>query len=293
MVGNSLEIFSLSYYYYFRLQKELEECRHCPEEKLYKSLHRELEELQRICYHKQMKQHMFLQKKRETHKSESSIHNRREAHLTGRQWQYGHYNPYTHEYSSGASSYRLQRETGEEMEAEESMRDVGKDSEQDWDNELEGMDTVNLEVVEIGLDGSGDERLESDEKEMEEEEEGGEQLEDYSERHGAIEAQEEDYRVERPLHEKQAADQASKKTQKLSETDRNRHAYVTRPYTFSTIKTRFNRSFQSAGECSSTKQPPVSYTSFIDSPSPGPKIVRKQSGQSIYKAPGQQDSVQG
>ena len=244
-----------------------------------------------------MKQHMSLQKKRETHKSESSIPNRRETYLTGKQWQHGHYNPYTHEYSSAASSYGLQRETGEEVEAEESMRDVGRDSEQDWDNELEGMETVNLEEVEEGgLDGSGDERLESDEKEMEEEEDEDGQLEDYIERHGAIEAHEEDYRVERPLHEKQTADQAARKTQKSSETSRNSHVYVTRPYTFSTAKMRLNKGSHSAGECSfptSAKQPPVSYVSLIDSPSPGPKVVRKQSGQSIYKAPGQQDSVQG
>lgn len=47
---------------YIRLQRELEECKDCPEEKMYHSLHKELEELQRLCYHKQMKQHMSRRK---------------------------------------------------------------------------------------------------------------------------------------------------------------------------------------------------------------------------------------
>ena len=42
---------------YTRLQRELEECKDCPEERTYHSLHGELEELQRFCYHKQMRQH--------------------------------------------------------------------------------------------------------------------------------------------------------------------------------------------------------------------------------------------
>ena len=41
-----------------RLQKELDECKDCAEEKRYHSLHKELEELQRLAYHKQMRQHM-------------------------------------------------------------------------------------------------------------------------------------------------------------------------------------------------------------------------------------------
>ena len=45
-----------------RLQRELEECKDCPEEKMYHSLHKELEELQRLCYHKQMRQHVSRRK---------------------------------------------------------------------------------------------------------------------------------------------------------------------------------------------------------------------------------------
>lgn len=73
----------------YRLQKELDASKNCPDEQECISLRKELEELQRQCYHKQMQQQL-------QHSEDVYMHSQST----------GHYNPYTHRYVPVASSLR-------------------------------------------------------------------------------------------------------------------------------------------------------------------------------------------
>lgn len=83
----------MSFVYHCRLQRELEACKNCPEELVCQSLSKELEELQKRCYHKQMRQHFPQQR--------GSIGTNSSAIPSGNSTSFrisGHYNPYTHQY---------------------------------------------------------------------------------------------------------------------------------------------------------------------------------------------------
>ena len=79
--------------YHCRLQRELEACKNCPEELLCQSLSKELEELQKKCYHKQMRQH-FPQQRGSAGNNSSTIPSVNSTFFRIS----GHYNPYTHQY---------------------------------------------------------------------------------------------------------------------------------------------------------------------------------------------------
>ena len=90
-----------------RLQHELEACRDCPEELTCQALTRELEELQRQCYHKNMKQQLSL-RRRGCSSSDSGNGSssdgggggdtRKKRGATLSHQRAGHYNPYTCQY---------------------------------------------------------------------------------------------------------------------------------------------------------------------------------------------------
>ena len=82
----------------YRLQKELETCKDCPEEVTCESLTKELEELQKQCYHKQMRQHLSLQNTSKKIQGGSNSFQR----------QTGHYNPYTHQYVPAPNAAKSQ-----------------------------------------------------------------------------------------------------------------------------------------------------------------------------------------
>lgn len=79
-------------FYICRLQRELEACKECPEELACQHFRTELEELQKRCYHKEMSQHLPLQ--RSTGSKSTSTPNENNTAFR----RSGHYNPYTHQY---------------------------------------------------------------------------------------------------------------------------------------------------------------------------------------------------
>lgn len=116
-----------------KLQKELEECKDCPEEKMYHSLHRELEELQRLCYHKQMKQHI----------------SRRNTRTEGIK----RYNPYIHtntiigrrrEENHGGNELAIETIDAEQREKEGEDGGDRDGEEEGWDDELEAAELASL-----------------------------------------------------------------------------------------------------------------------------------------------------
>ena len=85
----------MSFIYHCRLQRDLEACKNCPEELVCQSLSKELEELQKKCYHKQMRQHFPQQRGSVgTNSSASAIPSGNSTSFRIS----GHYNPYTHQY---------------------------------------------------------------------------------------------------------------------------------------------------------------------------------------------------
>ena len=76
------------YIYTYRLQRELECCKECPEEAECKAANRQLRELQQRCYHHQMK--------RQLDKQKNNVLQNKSLESGSRQP--GHYNPYTCQY---------------------------------------------------------------------------------------------------------------------------------------------------------------------------------------------------
>ena len=89
------------YVYAYRLQKELDSCKECHEEATCQALTKELEDLQRQCYHKQMRQQLGMhgRDKRDDAQTSRSDGGRRGMGRSGSFTRRpGHYNPYTHQY---------------------------------------------------------------------------------------------------------------------------------------------------------------------------------------------------
>lgn len=86
----------------YRLQQELQSCKECSEEAQCQSLSKELEELQRQCYHKQMRRQLNLQNGRVRNNCKSSGNSASGTGSVSRRP--GHYNPYTHQYVPAPSS---------------------------------------------------------------------------------------------------------------------------------------------------------------------------------------------
>lgn len=96
MTNNFVCLDLMPNYACYRLQRELESCKESTEEMTCKRLTEELEELQRQCYHKQMRKQLSNHSKPKEGPSHS-------ASLSLRS---GHYNPYTHQYVPAPNSGR-------------------------------------------------------------------------------------------------------------------------------------------------------------------------------------------
>ena len=250
------------------MQKELEECRNCPEEKLYYSLYEELEDLQRQCYHHQMKQHLSLQKQRDIENCSGRTKFHRQA---------GHYNPYTYKYVPNTGTSSELRHGGEDVEevgVDESchedirglaMEDI--DEGYDWDNELEEVD-VEIESFE-----------KTNFTKDEEDEEGKE-----SDMFAVIDDENSDLCESQMIQEESTVKPAQgikgvQSTTKMSGSTWNGSAST---WT-GEKKTRKLNGEMSKGDSI--------FSSTIDSPLLRDFAPKKQSGQSIYKPPGQLESA--
>ena len=266
---------------------------------MYHSLCRELEDLQRLCYHKQMRQQLSLQKKRESQGgncSKSGIGNRSRLLLNHDQPRRsaGHYNPYTHQYVPSTGIYGVGSEAGRGGEGEGKedavTREEGEEEEEEeeaegWDDELEKVDEdfVSMEW------GGGDE---------EEREGEGEREED----------KEEESRYFRNMFEPivpgelQLKKRGKEQKQTLSRAPTNTGSASRSKYSFKkpsaplvmqstpkAIRTVVKRGSRQAGVTENATH----LSSITDSPLPGETVPRKSSGQSIYKAPGQHEPLQG
>lgn len=214
--------------------------------------------------------------------------------------QSGHYNPYTHEYVPRAGLRGTRRGEGEEGGGEEWGGDWGGEGgpgEDDWDEELEAVD-LELASMEGSLDltAAGEMEWEVEEEEVAEEDECG------VGRRGRKGREKKSGRKEvlehgRPFRRREEGESVCQQTHKYSNKGDSNHLSLTKTALYSAIRpnSKGSRSLQdSLTTRTITKRTKVHgmaqcTTSVADSPLPVPK---KQPGQSIYRAPGQQDSHQ-
>lgn len=254
--------------YTCRLQNELEECRDCTEEKTYHSLHKELEELQRLCYHKQMKQHLSRRQNKDPQGGHGSgaIASRLSHHLPG------HYNPYTHQYvpslgiHEADSGVEYAGDGGGESEGREEeacvLGGTSAPDEEDgegWDDELEAMDLTGISEMEWAEDGDvyG----------------GGE----VKEKEGGCVSEQEEKQGKTALGHKEHLSGTTR-------AGRNKYSFIKPSLNASSALNALRTVVKSSGPR------PVNsacISAALDSPMPGEMALKKSSGQSIYKAPGQ------
>ena len=278
-----------------RLQEELEKCKNCPEEKTYHSLHRELEELQRLCYHKQMKQHVPQRKNKGfesgRHNDNSTglgASNRDKPRLSNNAplWKSGHYNPYTQKYmptieaKNDGGCRTESRDDGGSQGGYEISSDAGvgaggqDEVKEGWDDDLAAAE---LASYDLGVD------------EMEWMEEEGETPES-----GECDSKEAKER-----------DTFSGRDETIhSRAKQKQHTNIHVPVARETVKTvRKSSSFIGpvphvqltskpvVRQCGGRPANSAHLAHTTDSPMPGTTAARKPSGQSIYKTPGH-DPVQ-
>ena len=287
-----------------RLQKELEECRDCPEEKTYHSLHRELEELQRLCYHKQMKQHMPQRKKRDSQSERDSgkgggtAYRRRSRMSCDHPRQTGHYNPYTYQYVPSAGAYKASsgaehddggdsEEREEESGGQGSSAVIGEEGDaidgEGWDDELEAMELASfqesLSVAEMEWvedEGEGEEGGIGD---------SGGGWGKVREREGGRVFERRQQLDRRVQEHKQSLSQALDAS-RIRRAGRSKDSFIKQQSTPKAVRTVVKRGGDQAVDS-------THLSSLTDSPMPGEMAPKKSSGQSIYKAPGQHEPMEG
>ena len=274
-----------------RLQSELEECKDCPEERTYHSLHRELEELQRLCYHKQMKQHLSRRQKRD-HQSVSGrvggVGSASKSLSFDASLLKGHYNPYTHQYvpsmhvdgeverNDGAVEESEGREDENEGQAGSSMMVGDEEEGEGWDDELEAAE---LAMFQESLSVSEMEWVE-DEAEEGRGGKGGE----VTEGEGEGEHREKRARQQQTLSRGTGAKRANS----------NNYSFI-KPSSCHTVHLKPQLKHSRTVVKRGGERPVTSahLACVTDSPMPGTTPPKKSSGQSIYKAPGLHDPMQG
>lgn len=232
-------------------------------------MHKELEELQRLCYHKQMKQQLSRRQNKDLQGGHGSgaIASRLSHHLPG------HYNPYTHQYVPSLGIHEVDSgveyagDGGEESEGREEescvLGGTSAPDEEDgegWDDELEAMDLTGISEMEWGEDGGvygGDGGGEVREKE-------GEGMSEQEEKQGKT-----------ALGHKEHLSGTTR-------AGRNKYSFI-KPNASSALKAL--RTVVKSGGPRPVNSACVS--AALDSPMPGEMALKKSSGQSIYKAPGQ------
>ena len=282
----------------YRLQKELESCKACPEEAELKAAKQQLKELQQQCYHHQMRQQLNRQKSSTQNKSIDS--SRRP----------GHYNPYTCQYVPAPKPNSLvgeswgsrsiadtqQQRGAQEKEPEEDIKLVDDewlitgDEEMYLDNEDDNwdMESVRDDIEDdiiltdsdwSNFDSPGDDVTSST----------------WQQNHGA--SQFTDTAVISTHAQRSNAQNIATSTSQLKHT---LSKPTVAPQKSLLRESQIVRSQSSRVTNVSIAQGPAfqrllnqkvvsSATPVMDSPQPG-SVVRKRSGQSIYKAPGSKPS---
>ena len=238
----------------------MEECKNCPEEKAYHSLQRELEELQRLCYHRQMKQHMPRGKNRDTRQT-------------------SRYNPYTRQYMSETRDGGSRTDVKDGRVAMKCAQDDsgvgvetegGDDAEESWDDD-------ELEAVELASfqEGLGDAEMEWMEDEEEED-----SVESNTREGSAFEHREKPQVISGVPSTHRDVQLGQKKYRFIKPSS----CHMNKP-TPKAIRTVVKR-------CSKQSTDTARLSCLTDSPMPGTVVTKKPSGQSIYKTPGQHEQLQ-
>lgn len=223
---------------------------------MYHSLQRELEELQKLCYHKQMKQHTPRGMNRDTRQT-------------------NRYNPYTRQYVSTTMG-----EGGSRVDGKRDMKCVQDDSGVGVEVEdgVEGWDDDELEAVELASfqESLGDAEMEWMEEEEEEEDIGRE-----GDRDSVFESREKP-RISSSVPSTSGDIQFGQNKYQFIKPSSSRRMNTPTPKAVRTVVKR----------CSKQSSDTTHLSCITDSPLPGAMAAKKPSGQSIYKTPGQHEQLQ-